>query len=172
MYLDFISGQYFRGGQQPRRQQGFLLPLALFIVVVMGLLALVLMRSTQQTGMGAVQETISVAAFYAAESGAQQGMQTLFYDNDLKRQSVDGRCAAMNATYTYTANGLNNCSAVVACTCTYNNATACSSGTAANYAAATSVPESYYTIVSTGSCGVLPIKSSRTIQAGSFLKQE
>ncbi len=166
MCLDFINGQSRRG------QQGFLLPLALFIVVVMGLLALVLMRSTQQTGMGAVQETISVSAFYAAESGAQQGMQTLFYNNDLKRQSVDGRCAAMNASYTYTASGLNNCSAVVTCSCSYSNGSACASGTAANYAAATTVPESYYTIVSTGSCGVLPIKSTRTIQAGSFLKQE
>lgn len=148
------------------------MPLALFIAVVMGLLALVLMRSTQQTGMGAVQETISVAAFYAAESGAQQGMQQLFYDNDLKRQTVDGRCANLNTTYTFTASGLNNCSAVVTCSCNYNNAAACSSGTAANYGATTAVPESYYTIASTGTCGVLPIKSTRTIQAGSFLKQE
>ena len=166
MCLDFLHGK------QLRRQQGFLLPLALFIVVVMGLLALVLMRSTQQTGMGAVQETISVAAFYAAESGAQQGMQALFYNNDLKRQSVDGRCAALSTTYPFTANGLKNCSALVSCSCSYNNGSACASGTAANYAASTAVPESYYTIASTGSCGVLPIKSTRTIQAGSFLKQE
>jgi MSHA biogenesis protein MshP len=166
MYLDYLHGK------SRRQQQGFLLPLALFLVVVMGLLALVLMRSTQQTGMGAVQETVSVAAFYAAESGAQQGMQTLFYNNDLKRQSVDGRCAAMNATFTYTANGINNCSAVVTCTCVYSSGAACASGTAANYAATTTVSESYYTVVSTGSCGVLPLKSTRTIQAGSFLKQE
>jgi hypothetical protein len=78
-----------------KKQQGFLLPLAVFIVVVMGLFALVLSRNTIQTNTSSVQEAVSVQAFYAAESGAQRGMQHLFYlaaPTTLVRQQVDQRC--------------------------------------------------------------------------------
>lgn len=153
-----------------RNQSGFLMPLALFIVVIMGLIALVLMRTTQQTGVAATQEAVSVQAFYAAESGAQQGMQVLFYASGITRQTVDSRCGTN--TFNYSVNGLKNCSAVVTCTCRYRDNTACNSGTAANYQASTSVPESYYTLVSAATCGSGPLRATRTIQVGSFLNQE
>jgi MSHA biogenesis protein MshP len=75
-----------------QKQQGFLLPLALFIVVVMGLFALVLSRNTIQTGTSTVQEMVSTQAFYVAESGAQLGMQNLFFPDPSVRQQVDQRC--------------------------------------------------------------------------------
>lgn len=160
----------------PKQQQGFLLPLAIFIVVVMGIFALVLSRNTIQAGTSAVQEAISTQTFYAAESGAQRGMQVLFLDKTqaLTRQAVDGRCAALNATYTYTVPGLNNCSAVVACTCRYQNALACASGTASNYTVGAPVANltSFYTITSTATCGSGSLRAERIIEAGAFLKQE
>lgn len=160
----------------PKQQQGFLLPLAIFIVVVMGVFALVLSRNTIQAGTSSVQEAISTQTFYAAESGAQRGMQILFLDTAqaLTRQAVDGRCAALNSTFTYTVPGLNNCSAVVTCTCQYQNATACAPTAAANYAANAPVNNltSFYTIVSTATCGSGTLRAERIIEAGSFLKQE
>jgi MSHA biogenesis protein MshP len=152
------------------RQSGFLLPLALFIVVVMGLLALSLTRTTQQVGVSAVQEAISVQAFYAAESGAQQAMQAMFYQNDLRRQSVDARC--ITRTFNYTVDGLKNCTAVVSCTCRYRDASLCSSGTNNNYLTNSAVPESYYTLASVATCGTAPLTATRTIQVGTFLNQE
>lgn len=160
----------------PRQQQGFLLPLAIFIVVVMGVFALVLSRNTIQAGTSSVQEAISTQTFYAAESGAQRGMQVLFLDKTqaLTRQAVDGRCVALSATYTYTVPGLNNCSAVVACSCRYQNAAACAPAAASNYSATAAVTNltSFYTITSTATCGSGTLRSVRTIEAGSFLKQE
>lgn len=162
-----------------QKQQGFLLPLAIFIVVVMGLFALVLSRNTIQTGTSALQEVISTQAFYAAESGAQRGMQNLFFNADISRLSVDSRCNAMIASnasnnHTFTAAGLNNCSATVTCRCLYQNDAACSPGTATNYSStnASAPLTSYYTIISAATCGSGNLNSVRTIEVGSFLRQE
>lgn len=157
------------------KQQGFLLPLALFIVIVMGLFSLVLARNSIQTSNATLLELVSTQAFYAAESGAQRGMQDLLTLNPTSRNAVDSRCAsAFPATYTFTVTGLKNCSAVVACSCLYTNNTACSSATAANYstAATTATLTSFYKISSVATCGSGNFKAVRTIEAGAFLKQE
>jgi MSHA biogenesis protein MshP len=158
----------------PKNQQGFLLPLAIFIVVVMGLFALVLSRNTIQSNTSAVQEAISTQTFYAAESGAQRGMQVLFFPDASARQQVDSRCIALNTTYTYTVPGLNNCSAVVSCSCAFQDATNCSPIAAANYlsTAPTNRLTSFYTITSVATCGSGNLRAVRTIDVGSFLKQE
>ncbi len=171
-----MSHKRFHLTISPKQQQGFLLPLAIFIVVVMGVFALVLSRNTIQAGTSSVQEAISTQTFYAAESGAQRGMQVLFLDKNqtLTRQAVDGRCADFNTTYTYTVPGLNHCSAVVTCVCRYQNASACAPATAANYTASAPVNNltSFYNITSTATCGSGTLRAERTIEAGSFLKQE
>lgn len=170
----FLNLTHFN--QPPKQQQGFLLPLAIFIVVVMGIFALVLSRNTIQASTSSVQEAISAQAFYAAESGAQRGMQVLFLDKvqALTRQAVDARCLALNTTYTYTVPGLNNCSAAVTCTCQYQNASACSPATATNYTLSAPVNNlsSFYQIASTATCGSGNLRAVRTIESGSFLKQE
>ena len=171
MYLKLIHSKPIH-----KQQQGFLLPLAIFIVVVMGVFALVLSRNTIQVSTSAVQEAISTQAFYAAESGAQRGMQVLFFDTTqaLTRQAVDGRCVALNTTYTFTVSGLNNCSAVVTCTCQFQDETHCAPITPANYtaAAASNKLSSFYRITSAATCGSGNLRAERTIDAGSFLKQE
>jgi MSHA biogenesis protein MshP len=170
----------------PKQQQGFLLPLAIFIVVVMGIFALVLSRNTIQSNISATQEAISMQAFYAAESGAQLGMQGLFFPTtpaNNNRQQVDGRCNTLATTPTTwsfaldSANdvpGLNGCTVVVACACKYQDAIGCAAGTPANYTATAPVNNltSFYTITSTATCGTGTLKAERTIEAGSFLKQE
>lgn len=151
---------------RPKSQQrGFLIPLAIFIVVVMGLLALALARTTTQTGLATAQELISLQAFYAAESGAQKGMNKLFppgFDSDpdvAVRAGVNGRCTS---GFTETLNfsgvqGLSACSTEISCECM-----------SCNPADATS----FYTITSVGSCGTGVISAVRTIKVGSFLDRD
>jgi MSHA biogenesis protein MshP len=157
-----------------KKQQGFLLPLALFIVVVMSLFAVVLARNTIQTSNSAVLEMINVQAFYAAESGAQRGMQKLFYPDASSRQAVDGRCLQASVTHNFNVTGLKNCSAVVACSCQYQDQTTCDSTVAANYSATAAANrlKSFYTIASAATCGNGNLRSVRTIEVGSFLEQE
>lgn len=171
MYLKAIHAMPTR-----KTQQGFLLPLAIFIVVVMGVFALVLSRNTIQASTSSVQEAVSTQAFYAAESGAQRGMQTLFFDTTqaLTRQAVDGRCVAPATIYADTVPGLNNCSTVVTCTCQFSDETSCAPITPANYTATAPANRltSFYRITSEATCGSGSLRAVRTIEAGSFLKQE
>ena len=69
-----------RHGDTGPAQRGFLMPLAIFILVAMGFFAITISRVTGQTAIATTQEAVSVASFYAAESGAQYAMNQLFYD--------------------------------------------------------------------------------------------
>lgn len=148
-----------------KKQQGFLLPLALFILVAMSFFAFALSRTTSQAGMAPVQELISVQAFYAAESGAQEGLSRLFYPDASSRTAVDNQCAAINSlNRSYDGvEGLNQCSAVIDCTCVDDQGnTPCSP--AANI--------SFYTITSTGRCGNTPTHAERTIRVDAHMEQQ
>lgn len=103
----------------PGRQGGFLVPTALFIIVVMGLAALALWRTTSQTNTSAVQELLSTQAFYAAESGVQTGLSMLFYPDASDRDQVDNNCtdSSLNPkTVNFSGvSGLNVCQVQVQC---------------------------------------------------------
>lgn len=157
-----------------RQQQGFLLPLALFILVVMGGFALAISRTGSQSQTASIQEFMNVQSFYAAESGAQRGMQALFLNNTT-RQSIDTACGNMAINQSFAGvDGLKVCSAQVSCTCRYRNDTACSPATAVNYSstATDAVLKSFYTITSVGTCGSQQYRSIRTVQVGAFMDQE
>jgi MSHA biogenesis protein MshP len=156
------------------QQQGFLLPLTLFILVVMSLFALVLSRNTIQTSTSATLEMVSVQAFYAAESGAQRGMKKLFYPDASSRQSADARCLEPSVTHAFTVTGLKNCTAVVSCSCLYQDNTACAPAVASNYSISVSVARltSFYTISSVATCGNGNLRAVRTIEVASMLRQE
>src|SRR5690606_1010517 len=139
------------------RQRGFLMPVALFIIVIMGIYALVLWRTTSQSNLSAVQEVITVQAFYAAESGAQRGMAELFFPDASSRQDIDDRCVNMNISMNFSVTGLNNCSAIV--TCELNTIT-------------TPVIRSFYSVDSTGSCGSGNISAMRTLEVQATIEQE
>ncbi len=155
----------------PGNQAGFLIPLALFILVVMGALAITISRTSTQTQTSAIQEFTNIQAFYAAESGAQRGMQALFLGN-ATRQVTDAACANMALAPNFSAiNGLRICTAQVNCRCIYRNATACNAGNAANYLenAPVGVSKSFYTITSRGRCGEQQFRAERTIEVSAFL---
>ena len=150
------------------------MPLAIFIIVVMGIFALAISRTTIQSSTSSSLELVSTQAFYAAESGTQRAMQTLFFPDASSRQQVDTRCTNLNVTHNFTVPGLNGCSAVVTCTCRFQDNSDCKPITAANYtaAAATARTTSFYNITSEATCGSGALRAVRTIEAGSFLNQE
>lgn len=156
------------------QQRGFLLPLALFILVVMGLLALTISRTSIQTQNSSIQEFTNVQAFYAAESGAQRGMQALFLAT-ATRQATDQACAAMAINQNFAnVGGLQACTATVICTCIYQNNTACAPNAGANYlqTSAVGVTKSFYTIRSVGTCGPNDhFRAVRTLEVGAFREQ-
>lgn len=153
------------------RQRGFLMPVALFIIVIMGVYVLVLWRTTSQSNIGAVQEIVTVQAFYAAESGAQRGMADLFFP-EVSRNQTDFACENMSITLPFNVTGLENCQATVTCTCVYENASGCTPGNTANYGPTAPVVHSFYTLTSTGSCNVNNVSAQRTLEVQASMKEQ
>lgn len=161
-----------------RHQRGFLLPLALFILVVMGVLALTISRTATQTNTATIQELTNIQSFYAAESGAQRGMQALFLSTT-SRQDTDSACAGMAGNAVVNSdfagvNGLRMCSVAVSCSCRYQDGSACAHGSAANYlpTSPVGVTKSFYTIRSVGTCGPADhFRAQRIIEVGAYREQ-
>lgn len=140
-----------------RDQRGFLIPLAIFILVVMGFFAITISRLTGQTAIATAQEELSVASFYAAESGAQLGMNQLYYNTGsaITRTSVDTNCTALSGSvFAFAANGLKGCSATVTCTRSIDGADT----------------TSYYRLQSQASCGSGDVSAQRTIEVSAYMK--
>lgn len=137
-----------------KKQGGFLIPLAAIIVVGLAVLALAISRISSQTGTAAIQEGVSVQAFYAAESGAQIAMNQLFF-NAADRAAVDGNCIAVSgSTINYAVVGLDTCSASISCT---------QNPDAGN-------TTSFYVITSAASCGSGNLVAERTIQVSAYMQ--
>lgn len=62
------------------RQRGFSIVIAIFILVIMSLLAATMLRVQEADSAGTAQDTLTARAFYAAESGAQFAMNRLYLD--------------------------------------------------------------------------------------------
>jgi MSHA biogenesis protein MshP len=146
-----------RHGDTGPAQRGFLMPLAIFILVAMGFFAITISRVTGQTAIATTQEAVSVASFYAAESGAQYAMNQLFYDagSAISRASVDANCIAVNGdVLAFTVPGLNGCSASIACT--------------RNTDAANTT--SYYLVQSQAGCGSASVTAQRSVEISATMK--
>lgn len=151
-----------------KKQQGFLLPVALFIIVVLGGLALMISKKVSQSASSYVISGVSTQTFYAAESGAQAGLHELFF-LDTDRQLVDGRCSSMAISQALSVQGLNNCTVTVSCSCTYESGNSCDAGNSVNYSAVSSVGHSFYTLEASAQCGVSPAISQHRIEVGASL---
>lgn len=140
-----------------RSQTGFLMPLAIFIVVTMAGLALAMARTTSQSNSSVVQTMIGIQTFYAADAGAQWGMNQLFYSTTatLTRASVDANCVALTGQLrSFNTVGLRNCEAVLACSVNADpgNTT------------------SYYLISSDATCGDGAFASQRRVEVSAFMR--
>ncbi len=113
------------------KHKGFSLPAAIFILVIMALLAAAVVSIFDRGNKGITQEVLSTRAFYAAESGAQYVLGQLF---DLSGGTAN--CSAAS-NLTFTATGLASCSSSMSCSSrnisgdvyyTINSTGTCSSG--------------------------------------------
>lgn len=110
------------------KQAGLGLPVALFIIIIMSLIAVAVNQLTTSSSQAYSQNVLSARAFYAAESGAQLRSHSVLSANPC----VCG--GAENVTYDFTVSGLNQCQASTNCTSFVANG------------------ETFCTIVSVGSC--------------------
>lgn len=146
----------------PKRQAGFLLPVAMFIVVAMGLAALALYRTTGQSSIASVQEVVTTQALYAAESGLQAGLNELFYPDASSESAVNNRCINMGTMELDFAgtSGLNLCEVDVTCQCTDEANDPCTAGSQG----------AVYTLQSIGNCGEGNLYSERTLELSASLE--
>lgn len=133
------------------------MPVAAFIVVVMGLLAAGMGIISSQTSIAGAQEQITVQSFYAAEAGAQFGMSAVFYDaaSSLTRSSVAADCASISGSaINFTAPGMQGCSATISCSATIDSADT----------------TTFIAIISIGRCGINPVNAERAVDVSAFLQ--
>ncbi|GAA5316500.1 MAG: hypothetical protein AseanaTS_17040 [Candidatus Pelagadaptatus aseana] len=131
------------------------MPMAIFIILVLGGMALTIARYTSQASTASFQEIMNVQAFYAAESGAQYGMNQLFYDETqaMTQALALANCAALVSPPTFSGAGLQNCTATVSCNSTLVSGVR------------------YFSIESVGQCGVgSPYSALRTLNVSSFVE--
>jgi MSHA biogenesis protein MshP len=108
MFLSVIENK--KNISNNSKQQGLGLPMALFIITIMSLIAAAINQLGEVSSQSYTQNLLSVRAFYAAESGAQLRAQAVLSSNPCS-------CGALEAvTYNFSAEGLNQCSATTSCT--------------------------------------------------------
>ncbi|MBV1919347.1 MAG: hypothetical protein KUG73_01590 [Pseudomonadales bacterium] len=119
-----------------KKQAGFGLPVAIFIITVLAMVAAGISKLGETSAVAFGQDIHSIKAFYAAESGAQIGLARLF---SIVSPSVpaDQLCVPSVSIYSNHSalEGLNKCDVDVVCS------------------SVTNLPDTYYTLVSTATCG-------------------
>lgn len=141
---------------QLSHNKGFMIPLALFILVSMAALAIAINRMAAQSTSSSTLEGVSLQAFFAAESGAQYAMHFLMFDVTQRSES-DNNCSTMPLSVPNfphaSAAGLQACSLSLSC---QQDSVSTSSA-------------SYYTITSTAECGSGTLQAKRTIEVSAYL---
>jgi MSHA biogenesis protein MshP len=109
------------------KQKGLGLPVAIFVVTIMSIIAVAINRINEASSQSYSQNVLSSRAFYAAESGAQLKAQSVLVTTPCD-------CGSTDVVYDYAVEGLSQCSAETICTSFIANG------------------ETYCTVKSIGSC--------------------
>lgn len=116
--MSFARAQRSNWSNSVKRQAGLNLPAAIFVITLLALLA-VAINALVNRGAQSYQEEINLTrAFYAAESGAGFGMNTIFPPEGFPGYGAPAECAAGPRVYSFTVPGLNACTASVTCSTT------------------------------------------------------
>lgn len=139
----------------PKAQQGFLMPLALMLVVGISVLAIAVSRLSGQSTTSITLEEMSARAFYAAESGGQLAVGYL-YLNASDRAQTDQHCNDLNGfpVINLFPSGLTGCRTRFSCSASANPANTAS----------------FYTISSQGVCGSGDFTAERNIQVTTVMR--
>jgi len=101
-----------------KQQQGSMLVIALFIIVVMSLLAATLSRVLSSSADSVANEVYSAKAYYAAESGMDYGIYQILRNNQICADfpAVTAISGAANVQFDISnETGLENCSVAITC---------------------------------------------------------
>ena len=154
-----------RRGRHP--QEGSAVMVALFVIVIVGLLAAALSRLLLDASEKVTVEVLGVRALMAAQSGVEQGLYQLYPNGSWQASTADANgktgCDKVSSNLSFTTDGLRGCSAAIVCTTL----------------SVTSGAVTSYRLVSSGRCdggGTLAASGdnnpdftvSRTIQAEAF----
>lgn len=122
-----------------RNQAGAGLPIALFVITVLALLVFGMAQLQQSSGEAVSLQIQSQRAFFAAESGAQIRMQSIF-------EAIDNGSSPFcpSPVTSFSASGLTACSATF--DCAFDSASG------------------VFTLASTGSCGNGIDAATRTVE--------
>lgn len=142
-----MSLKFYQNYVWPKNQQGYLIPLALFIVVGLGILAIAITKIAASAHHLAIREDIATQAFFAAESGSQLAIYNLFLSASTRAHTTNNCTNIHGSNRNLTAEGVNNCSLSFTCSKTDN---------------ATNT-QSFYNITSKASCGSGKLSAVRTI---------
>ncbi|OUS28289.1 hypothetical protein A9Q99_12220 [Gammaproteobacteria bacterium 45_16_T64] len=124
-----------------KAHRGFALPVAIFVITVLGLLIGSVAKMNETTSVGFGQDLHSIYAFYAAESGIDIALARVFPAGGTGAVTCD------SSTYSSTSvEGLNSCDVAVECS-TFSNGS-----------------DNYYTFTSTASCGAGIDAAQRVIE--------
>lgn len=128
------------------RQQGFMLPLTLFILLAIAGMAIAIQRLMFQNNHATFFDGVSAQALYAAETGAQFAMHHVLF-NVSDASVANTRCMNVSSTppSLTSAQGLQTCSATLSCT------------------SATLGTQTLFYIQSVGRCGEGEYTAERTI---------
>ena len=96
-------------------QAGIGLPAAIFVITLMAAIAVAINLMVGQNADTFAEEINLTRAFYAAESGAGIAMNTIFPPEEYPTYAMNAECAAGPRVYTFTVDGLNQCTATVTC---------------------------------------------------------
>lgn len=119
-----------------KKQLGFGLPVAIFIITVLAMVVASISKLGESSAVAFGQDVNSIRAFYAAESGAQIGLARLFAIVAPTVPASQSCNPSVNIYSDHTGlEGLNKCNVDVVCS------------------SVTNPPDTYYTLVSTATCG-------------------
>jgi MSHA biogenesis protein MshP len=119
----------------------------LFIIVALGALSISIARMAGSANSMALREALSAQAFFAAESGIQLAVYSL-YNAATTRAQTTANCSTLDAaTQNFDVTGLKACALVFDCATTTD----------------TGNTRSFYLITATASCGSGDLLTSRTL---------
>jgi MSHA biogenesis protein MshP len=145
-----MPSQYDRRSQihSPGKQQGSMLVISLFVIIVMALLGLTLSRLLSSSSDAIIYEVYGQRALHAARAGVEEQIALAF--------PISGSASCTASTIDFTpVPGLESCE--VNAQCTQLNVV---DG---------SISRTYYKFTSTGTCSAGDIIASRTVQVDAML---
>lgn len=138
------------------RQQGLSIPAALFVLVVVAMLATAMHKILGQGEQSIAREILAMRALMAAESGIERGLNQVLESNPA---SCSGDLSAppsslnpLITAWSLSANGMNSCEVTVSC------------GAAQLDSDSDGVLENYYTLRSSGQCGPPGDRAFRVVE--------